>query len=341
MSSPILMHFTNTIRQQARDNLKRIILPEWEDSRILQAVSLLVKEKIALPVLVGDASKIVAHMKAHHLNPQGIEIIDFPKLNTQLLNKFSHTLREKYAKKTYLNDAEVSQLLQDKLHQGALLLDARKVDGMVAGINTTTADVIKTSIRMIGLSERVKIVSSFFVMVMDKPHERSIKSQLWIFADCAVVVEPTSEQLVDICLATVKNTQAILQAEPNVAMLSFSTEGSAQHPQAQKVAEATQLIKQIKPDLNIVGEIQFDAAICREIAEVKLKHQKWSDAINIFIFPDLNSANIGYKIAQRLGKINAIGPILQGFRLPVNDLSRGASVEDIVDIVALTSVQCQ
>ena len=327
-----MMQVLQTILEQAKSNKKRIVLPEWQDTRILEAAEFVASLGIATPVLVGKKERIVERLQDKKLFDTKIEIVDFPA------EDFCNTLKNKYAKKKQLSELELANLLSDSIHQAALLLDAGLVDGMVAGIACPTAEVIRAAIRVIGLDQNYKTASSFFLMQL--PRENN-QFETLIFADCALVIEPDVQQLVDICLATLANSKKFLAKEPRVAMLSFSTEGSAKHPLSEKVAQATEIIKNKNPEIHILGEVQFDAAISREVATTKLKQQKFIEPSNIFIFPDLNSSNIGYKICQRLAHAKAIGPILQGFRLPVNDLSRGASLEDIVNLVALTSLQSQ
>lgn len=328
------MHFIQHIRQQAKEKNARVVLPEWDDARILQAAFFVAEERLATAVFVGDQDSIFNTLKTHNCYHKNIEVIHFDAHK----NEFAKVVQEKYAKKVTLSETQTNQLLNNNIHQGALLLDAGKCDCMVAGVNTSTADVIRTSLKIVGLDTCYKTASSFFIMLA--PTATHKNNKMLIFADCALVVEPDANQLADICVATIKNATHFLETEPMVAMLSFSTEGSATHANAQKVAQATQIVKQQQPTVKIIGEVQFDAALNEEVARIKLKQQTFTKPANILIFPDLNAANIGYKICQRLAGYQAIGPVLQGFRLPVNDLSRGATVDDIINLIAVTSVQC-
>ena len=336
------MNFIQRLLAEARQKKRRIVLPEWDDVRIQQACCRMIEQHIAQPVLIGDAQQIRQSLEQNNYYNDAIEIVDIRKFHDHFLTK----VQQKYSKKEPINPSQAQEILQSSIVQAALLLEGGHVDGMVAGANHSTAEVVSTSLKVIGLAADIQTASSFFIMVM--PNDLSVSDsstrirppKIMIFADCALVIDPNKDQLADICLATLDSAKHFLDEPPKVAMLSFSTEGSAVHRSQQKVALATEIIRQRQPDLNIMGEVQFDAAMVAEVAELKLKQQAFIGPANVLIFPHLNAANIAYKLTQRLVGADAIGPILQGFAQPVNDLSRGTSVDEIVHTVAVTCLQC-
>lgn len=328
--SPILK-----IIEQAKKEPKRIALPEGEDERVLRASELLVKEGIAYPVLVGDERKLRKLAEETGCSLDGIEIVNpatFPDIE-RYISQYLEVRPD-------ASEAVAKRLMRRALYFAAMMVRVGDCDGMIGGVASITAAVIRAAHLVIGLREGFTIPSSFFIMyVEDCPYG---EDGAFIYADAGVNVDPSPQELAEIAVASAQSARELLGWEPRVAMLSFSTKGSAAHPLADKVIEALKLARERVPDLLIDGEFQADAAIDPEVAGRKLKEESpVAGKANVLIFPDLNSGNIAYKLTQYLAGAEAYGPIFQGFSRPVNDLSRGASVQDIVGVVAVTVVQGQ
>ncbi|MCM8806386.1 MAG: phosphate acetyltransferase [Candidatus Omnitrophica bacterium] len=305
---------------------KKVVFPEGEDERILMASSEILREKIASPILLGKKDKILNIGKKIGIDNIGdMEIID-PE-NSEYLGEFI----EKYCeKRKNVNKNVAEKLVKKPLIFGGLMVDTGKCDVMVGGAINTTANVIQAAALTVGFSEGIKTPSSFFIMVLPN-------GKIYFFADCAVNICPDENQLAEIGITTGMNYKKLMNENPKIAFLSFSTKGSASHPMVEKVQKAVKIAKEKYKEFDIDGEFQVDSAINEEVARRKVKeYSSVAGKANVLIFPDLNAGNIGYKITQYLANAEAYGPILQGFAKPVSDLSRGAKVRDIVITTVIT-----
>ncbi len=317
------------IKEKASQRKKTIILPESHDERVLKAAEILAKENIVSVITLGNEKEINNKASEIKVDLNGVKIID--QLKSQKLDEFANIFYE-LRKSKGITPEQAKETLERDLFFAAMMIREGLADGAVGGSIAATADVLRAGIMCIGLKKGISIVSSFFLMILPEKN--------YTFADCGVVVDPDPQQLADITISSADNHQKLTGEEPYIAMLSFSTKGSAKHEKIDKVLEAMKHIKVKRPDLHIDGELQFDAAVIDSIAQRKAPGSEVAGKANVLIFPDLNAGNIGYKLAQRWGKAQAIGPLVQGLNKPFSDLSRGCSVNDIVinaSIAALMS----
>nr|WP_298374691.1 phosphate acetyltransferase [uncultured Halomonas sp.] len=330
------MQVLDNIMERARKARKRIVLCEGDDPRVLEAAVRAAQDGIADISLVGERAGIEATAADNNLSLDDITLID--PAESSLTSSLVDALYQLRHKKGMTHERAEHEV-QKPLVFADLMVHLGHADGSVAGAVHTTADVVRSAIQVVGVKPGAKLVSSFFLMVMEEAHHP--RQGGMIFSDCGLVIDPKAEELAEIAKAAADSARALLGEEPKVAMLSFSTNGSAKHAAVDKVVEAARQVKADRPELAIDEDIQLDAAIVPEIASRKLPDSRVKGEANVLIFPDLEAGNIGYKLAERIGGAKAIGPMLQGLAKPANDLSRGCSADDVYHVIAVTAVQAQ
>jgi len=325
-----MSEFIKNLKQECRVNQRDIILPETEDERVLKAAEILLSQELCRVSLIGDREKILG--KGYQLQNASF----YSTRDEALVKEFTEIYYD-LRKSKGLSWVEAKRALESPLVLASLLLKTSRVDGLVSGSVSPTADVIRAGIQITRLAPGSKTVSSFFVMIL--PDSTFGHEGILFFADCGVVPNPNSDQLADITMATAQNFRQLVGVDPRVAMLSFSTKGSASHVDVEKVQEAFKKVQSRNPDFCVDAELQADAALVSSVGEKKAPDSQVAGKANVLIFPDLDAGNIGYKLVQRLAGAEAYGPVIQGLAKPMNDLSRGCSVEDIVNVSVITAVQ--
>lgn len=330
------MSFIEDVKKRARQNIKTIVLPESEDKRVLKAAEKVTKEGFAKVILLGTEDKIKQDANDYKIDLDGVEII----------NPQTHSKKQEYSGKLFelrkakgMTLEEAQKLILNPVYFGMMMLkdENSEADGLVSGACHSTADTLRPALQILKTAPGTKLVSAFFVMCV--PDCEYGESGTFIFGDCGLNSNPTADELSEIAISSAESFKQLVQKEPRVAMLSYSTYGSAKSDLTQKVIDATKLAKEKNKELILDGELQLDSAIVPEIAKSKAPESEVAGKANVLIFPDLDAGNIGYKLVQRLAKAEAYGPLCQGIAKPVNDLSRGCSSDDIVGVVAITAIQ--
>lgn len=330
------MNFIESLKERAKSNLKTIVLPEASDIRTIKGAHIALKEKYANIILIGDEEKINKMAVENNLNISDAKIIN-PK-TFALKNEYAEKLYElRKAKGMTLEKA--TALMDDEVYLGMMMIKEGMADGLVSGAIHSTSDTLRPALQIVKTAPNTKLVSAFFLMVV--PNCEYGENGVFVFGDCGLNQNPTSEELAEIAKSSSESFEKLVGKKSKIAMLSYSTYGSASSELTEKVINATNIVKEKYPELVVDGELQLDAAIVPEVGKSKAPESKVAGTANTLIFPDLNAGNIGYKLTQRLAKAEAYGPICQGIAKPVNDLSRGCSAEDIAGVIAITAVQAQ
>ena len=330
------MSFIEQIKQRAKQEIKTIVLPEATDVRILEAAEMIKNEGYAKVILIGNEEEVRKLAKERNIDIGETKIIDpAVSIETARYSKELYELR----KSKGMTEEQAEKLVLEPVYFGTMMVKLNEADGLVSGAAHSTSDTLRPALQILKTAPGTKLVSAFFVMVV--PNCKYGENGTFIFADSGLNEEPDSEKLSEIAISSSKSFEQLVGTQPKVAMLSYSTYGSAHSASTEKVIEATKLVKEKEPNLLVDGELQLDAAIIPEVAEFKAKGSPLKGQANVLVFPDLGAGNIGYKLVQRLAKAEAYGPLCQGIAKPVNDLSRGCSSEDVAGVVAITAVQAQ
>lgn len=332
------MHLVEQIKAKARQDIQTVVLPESYDDRMILAAARIAQDKLAKPVLLGDAATLQAKAGELGVSLDGIDMIN-PADSELLADYCAELVRLREKKGMTPDQARTTLTAEDNLFFGAMMVRKGDAGGMVAGAYNTTGDVLRAAFQVIGTAGGMKTVSSVFLMVTKNPDFG--ENGVLCFADCAVNPNPDAQALAEIAVSTAASCKSFLGVDARVAMLSFSTKGSASHADCDKVLKALEIAKGLAPGLQIDGELQADAALLPKVGDKKAPGSSVAGKANTLIFPDLDAGNIGYKLVERVAGAEAVGPIVQGLAKPVNDLSRGCSVEDIVSVAAITAVQAQ
>lgn len=330
------MNFIEKIKEKASNDIKTIVLPEAEDVRVLKAAEIINKEKFANVVLIGNEEDVSKLVEENNINLGDTAIIN--PVKSEKLEEYANTLYD-LRKAKGMTPEQAKELILNPVYYGMMMVKLEEADGLVSGAIHSTAETLRPALQIIKTKPGTKLVSAF--VAIDVPNCEFGENGLFFFGDCGLNQNPNSEELAQIALSTAKSFEELVGEKAKVAMLSYSTKGSAKAEEVTKVQEATKLAKQLVPELMLDGELQLDAAIVHEVGKSKAPESTVAGQANVLIFPNLEAGNIGYKLVERLAKAEAYGPICQGIAKPVNDLSRGCKAEDIVGAVAITAVQAQ
>lgn len=330
------MSVLDSIKEKAKADVKHILLPEGSEERTVQAARIITDEKIAKVTLLGDEEEIKKVAEIFNVCLCGIDII-----NPLTDPDFEHYANGFYElrKAKGMTPEKARETIKNTLFYACMMIKEGKADGMVSGAINTTGNTLRPGLQIIKMAKGINTISSCFIMEI--PNKEYGDNGLMLFGDCAININPNPDELASIAIATANTAKTLLGMDPKVAMLSFSTKGSAKHENVDKVTAALAKVKELAPDLDVDGELQADAAMVPKVAALKAPGSKVAGHANVLIFPDLQAGNIGYKLVQRLAGAEAVGPVSQGFAKPINDLSRGCSIADIVSVVAITAVQAQ
>ena len=328
------MSVLDSIKVKAKANIKHILLPEGSEERTVQAARKIVDQGLAKVTLIGDPSEIKAVAAKFNVSLEGVGVLDH--VNDVDFQKYADQFYE-MRKEKGVTPEKAAEQMKNTLFYACMMIKNGRGDGMVSGAINTTGNTLRPGLQIIKMAKGIKTISSCFIM--EVPNTAYGDNGVLLFGDCAININPTSEELASIAIATAGTAKNLLGLDPRVAMLSFSTKGSAKHENVDKVTAALALVHEKAPELLVDGELQADAALVKKVGELKAPGSPVAGKANVLIFPDIQAGNIGYKLVQRLAGAEAVGPVSQGFAKPINDLSRGCSVEDIVSLVAITSVQ--